>query len=274
MSPVNVSSLALVPAFAALFLLMGAPEGVRGQATDAASARTTDLVVPPTADGDAPTDAVRVTQIATLPDTIPIFPLPDIALLPGANMPLHIFEPRYREMVADALEGDRVIGMVMLQPGWEEDYEGSPAVHSIGGAGTIEGVDELPDGRYNIVLEGTTRFRIVEEITGGPQAYRRARVEVVPESLTDAERVRLSDRRSRLEEGLRTEVPNLRIPATVSDIGFVNTVAQFLPVEPTERQALMEAENALARADLILELLGLTQQARNPAPRLGDPVSH
>jgi uncharacterized protein len=107
---------------------------------------------------------------------IPIFPLPGVVLLPGTLLPLHIFEPRYRAMVADALEKDRTIGMAMLKPGWQT--QGShPSIYRVGGAGEIVESEELPDGRYNIVLEGRFRYRVVQEADGDP--YRTARVEEI-----------------------------------------------------------------------------------------------
>ncbi|HEV8395427.1 MAG TPA: LON peptidase substrate-binding domain-containing protein, partial [Vicinamibacterales bacterium] len=98
-----------------------------------------------------------------LPTTIPIFPLPNVVLFPNVFLPLHIFEPRYREMVADALASDRMIGMVLLRPGWERDYEGRPPVYPIGCSGVMTHAERLPDGRYNIVLRGVERFRLLEE---------------------------------------------------------------------------------------------------------------
>ena len=98
-----------------------------------------------------------------LPPTIPIFPLPNVVLFPGVFLPLHIFEPRYREMVADALDGDRLIGMVLLRPGWEGDYEDRPAVYPIGCAGVITHHEQMPDGRYNIVLRGLEKFKVLDE---------------------------------------------------------------------------------------------------------------
>src|ERR671922_1672133 len=103
-----------------------------------------------------------------LPDTIPIFPLPNVVLFPNVFLPLHIFEPRYRQMVADALDGDRIIGMVLLRPGWEGNYEGRPPVYPIGCAGLITHAERLPDGRYDIVLQGLEKFRILAEDEGRP----------------------------------------------------------------------------------------------------------
>jgi len=105
-----------------------------------------------------------------------IFPLPGVVLLPGTLLPLHIFEPRYRAMIADALEQDRMIGMSMLKPGWQKEGS-SPSIYSVGGAGEIVEAEELSDGRYNIVLEGRFRYRVLEEAP--PDPYRVARVEEI-----------------------------------------------------------------------------------------------
>ena len=96
-------------------------------------------------------------------DLLPLFPLPTAVLFPNVFLPLHVFEPRYREMVADALNSDRLIGMALLRPGWEADYDGRPAVYPVGCSGVITHVERLADGRYNIVLRGLDRFRIVDE---------------------------------------------------------------------------------------------------------------
>ena len=102
-------------------------------------------------------------EAMTLPASIPIFPLQDVTLFPRTTQPFHIFEPRYRAMVADALEGDSIIGMILLQPGHEAEYEGRPPIFDVGCAGVIIAVEELPDGRYNIVLDGLVKFRVLSE---------------------------------------------------------------------------------------------------------------
>src|SRR5262245_27423029 len=101
-----------------------------------------------------------------LPSETPLFPLPNVELFPAAFLPLHLFEPRYRHMAADAHAGERLIGMVLLRPGWETDYAGLPAVYPIGCAGFITHAERLGDGRYNIVLRGMDKFRILEEPGG------------------------------------------------------------------------------------------------------------
>src|SRR5882724_1016968 len=93
-----------------------------------------------------------------------LFPLPNLVCFPQVVQPLHIFEPRYRAMTADALDGDKRIALVLPKPGWEADYEGRPAVHRVACLGKIVADQKLADGRYNLLLRGTTRIRIVEEI--------------------------------------------------------------------------------------------------------------
>ena len=119
-----------------------------------------------------------------LPSEIPIFPLPNVVLFPSALLPLHIFEPRYRAMVADALESERLIGLVMLRPGWESHYDGTPEVYPIGCAGFITHADRLPDGRFNIMLRGLEKFRILDERPAreGVERYRIARIESIKEA--------------------------------------------------------------------------------------------
>lgn len=107
-----------------------------------------------------------------------LFPLPNVVLFPGALLPLHVFEPRYRRLTADALADDRLIAPVLLRPGWEAGYEGRPAVYPVACLGRIVAEDCLKDGRYNLLLHGLRRFRIVDELAED-QLYRRARVELL-----------------------------------------------------------------------------------------------
>ena len=111
--------------------------------------------------------------------TIPVFPLPTTVFYPGTPLPLHIFEPRYREMTADALEGKRTIGMVLLKPNWEENYFDKPQIFSAGCVGDIQKVIKHPDGKYNFTLMGLRRFRIIKEEEGKP--YRQAKIELLEE---------------------------------------------------------------------------------------------
>jgi len=169
--------------------------------------------------------------------------------------PFLIFEPRYREMVADALKGDRIIGMVMLQPGHEKDYEGRPPIRDVGCAGTIEEYQQLPDGRYIILLHGLTTFRVVSEDQRKP--YRLAKVQAIPELLTNEELGPLSTARERLAQLLVTVLPLDAEPPDpgLDDAEFVNVTAQNLRMPDGDRQALLERNSVLARARALVQRL-------------------
>ena len=192
-----------------------------------------------------------------LPPTIPIFPLPNVVLFPNVFLPLHIFEPRYRKMVADALATHRTIGMVLLRPGWEGDYEGRPAVYPVGCAGVITHAERLADGRFNIVLRGMEKFRIASEDSG--RAYRLAQVEPVPEPSAESVRVEMRSERRRLETLLvpqpEAEPTEAKVPSSMPDEDLVNALAQYLEFEPVEKQALLERDGTLDRCRSLIELL-------------------
>jgi Lon protease-like protein len=197
----------------------------------------------------------RAAEAKTLPAEIPLFPLPEVVLFPGVSRPLLIFEPRYREMVADVLKGNRIIGMVLLRPGFEKDYEGRPPIHEIGCAGEIQEYEQLPDGRYVILLRGLTTFRVVSEDQRKP--YRLARVEVVPELLKDEELGALSALRERLAKLLYTVLPLGVDPPDpgLDDTEFVNITAQNLRMPEADRQDLLQRNNVLSRARALVERL-------------------
>jgi Lon protease-like protein len=158
-------------------------------------------------------------------------------------------------MIADALKGNRIIGMVRLRPGFEKDYEGRPPIHDIGCAGTIEEYEQLPDGRYVILLRGLTTFRIVTE--DQRKAYRLARIEAIPELLKDEDRATLSTLRNRVEKALVTLLPLGVDPPdpSLEDDEFVNIVAQNFGMPEATRQDLLERNNVLERARALADLL-------------------
>lgn len=189
-----------------------------------------------------------------LPAEIALFPLSDVTLFPNSTQPFHIFEARYRAMVADALDGDSIIGMVLLQPGFEAQYEGRPPVYAIGCAGVILASERLPDGRYNIVLRGITKFRILSENQGRP--YRLAAVEAVPESVEANDRPALAERRRQLEASVLSAFPEAQLPPPdLSDEEFVDGLSLGIPMDPAVRQELLEADGPLQRASNLAGLL-------------------
>jgi Lon protease-like protein len=192
--------------------------------------------------------------LAVLPSVIPLFPLPDVVLFPRMPLPLHVFEPRYRKMVADSLEGNRVIGMTLLRPGWEPDYEGRPPVFPVGCAGPMEQCEALADGRYRILLRGTDRFRIREELGGEP--YRMAAIEPLEDTLgddsaLDAARKKVMSAIAQAADGPATLVMQ---PELSHDV-FANALCQTLALTPVERQSLLDCDTILARYSRLAEIL-------------------
>ena len=192
-----------------------------------------------------------------LPPTLPIFPLPNVVLFPNVFLPLHIFEPRYVDMVGDALKGDRLIGMVLLRPGWESDYEGRPPVYAVGTAGLITFSEQHADGRYNIVLRGLEKFRIHDE--DHSRRYRVAQIEPLMEEPSESERAIIRAERQRLESLLVPQPTGRgvdpKVPPSMSDEDLVNALAQYLDLEAVEKQALLEREGLVARCRSLIDLL-------------------
>jgi uncharacterized protein len=196
-------------------------------------------------------------SIQMLPPTLPLFPLPNVVLFPNVCLPLHIFEPRYRQMVADALDGDRIIGMVLLRPGWEGDYEGRPPIYDVGCAGLITHAERTSDGRYNLVLKGFEKFRIQRE--DHERAYRRAEIAPLLEPMNEADRAVMRVERRRLETLLVPQPEGRgvdpKMPPSMPDDELVNALAQYLDLEVVEKQALLERDGLVNRCRSLIDLL-------------------
>ena len=194
-----------------------------------------------------------------LPAVIPVFPLPNVVLFPNVFLPLHIFEPRYLAMVNDALAGDRIIGMVLLKPGFEADYEGRPPIYEVGCAGVMTHVEPQADGRFNIVLRGLEKFRVRSEDLSKPKPYRLAEIDALPETTPEEHKPELRRHRQRLEALLAAAIERAgsepRFPPAVADEDLVNALAQYVELDPLERQALLERDGILSRCRGLIELL-------------------
>jgi Lon protease-like protein len=192
-----------------------------------------------------------------LPATLPLFPLPNVVLFPNVCLPLHIFEARYREMVSDALDGDRIIGMVLLRPGWESDYEGRPDIYQIGCAGLITHADKTSDGRYNLVLRGFEKFRVRQE--DHRRSYRLAEVDTILEPMSETDRAVMRVERRRLETLLVPQPEGRgvdpKMPPSMPDEELVNALAQYLDLEVVEKQALLERHGLVDRCRSLIDLL-------------------
>jgi Lon protease-like protein len=187
---------------------------------------------------------------------VPIFPLPGAILLPRSQLPLHIFEPRYREMVRDTIEGAGQIGMI--QPLRLDDDNQAP-LYAVGCVGELVSVEELEDGRFNIVLLGSNRFRMVGEASAD-ESYRCAEVDI--EAFDDTEPPPLSlGQRAEVEREARRlgDAMGLAVDWTavgrLDDEMLVNAIAQVAPFDVGAKQALLEQSTLTERADLLVQLM-------------------
>jgi len=202
-----------------------------------------------------------------MPEIIPVFPLTGALLLPGGQLPLNIFEPRYLEMVNDALRGDKIIGMI--QPGLNsgENGESPPALSEVGCIGRISAFQETGDGRYHISLSGICRFRVVEELSVNT-GYRQCKVEMFESDL-----VELSDNNDVDREAVLVAFRNY-LDANNMDADWetveraetetlVTALCMMSPYDPAEKQALLEAPTLKDRADTLIAISEIHLAKRN-----------
>jgi hypothetical protein len=184
---------------------------------------------------------------------ISIFPLPGAILLPGMQLPLHIFEPRYRALVGDALARDRMIGMIQPKGGGNQ-----PPLFGVGCLGRIGDVEAMEDGRYNIVLEGLQRFTLVRELEVST-AFRQIEAELweedeVGELLSLGERAALETESRRFADAQGYAV-DWNAVGQLDDFSLVNVIAQIAPFDAAAKQALLEARGLAVRSELIIQLM-------------------
>lgn len=210
----------------------------------------------------------RVKYVAELPKIIPLFPLPNFVLFPGLTAPLHIFEPRYRQMIAEASQGSGIIGMTMLKGDWERDYYSYPDLYLVGCAGRITTLARLPDGRYNLMLEGISEFRLLREFRD--RAYRTGEVEwcAPPPGSLDLSEAALSDLHelfSRFLGESAAELWNsLVVERGMHGADLINFICFHLDVNPIEKQTLLEA--GASRGNCLIDVLTFKLEERKLGP--------
>lgn len=222
----------------------------------------------------------RETTPSKISTVVPVFPLPNVVLFPGTVAPLHIFEPRYREMVRDSSRGDGLIGIALLQPGYEQDYEGSPAIHPVGTVGRIEQLNPLADGRYTLNLVGLQRVEY-DEIPSG-KLYRLARVTPRPERQADESdpsiqraKLDLLANQAMLQRELTGgEHPALVVNYEIPFSSAVNGACANLPVAAEIRQELLLIDDLAERerraGRLVSEVLDRVLQLKNLSDQRDD----
>jgi len=217
-------------------------------------------------------------DLQDLPKTIPIFPLNGALLLPGGRLPLNIFEPRYLAMVADALQSShRLIGMIQTNDANTQD-ELQPMLYSVGCVGKISSFEETPDGRYLISLDGLIRFKMTKELEM-KDGYRRASVEY-GNFIRDLETAPPKINRDRLLSALRLYFDAKGFTAdwdaikTCESEKLVTTLSMICPLGFQDKQALLEAANTGARADMLSTLLEMENSGQILNIQDNDDVRH
>jgi len=181
-----------------------------------------------------------------------IFPLPGAVLFPGMQLPLHIFEPRYRALVGDALVRDRLIAMIQPQ----KPVDGAP-LFQMGCIGRIDEIEAMDDGRYNLILEGEQRFRLIRELDVAT-AFRQIEAELIEEpeleALSSVERAgfEMEARKFATNQGYSVDWESVE---RLDDASLINGVSQIAPFDPASKQALLEAENLAVRCELLIQLM-------------------
>lgn len=213
-----------------------------------------------------------------LPRTVPIFPLSGVLLLPRAELPLHVFEPRYRAMTRDALAAERMIAMIQPVEGAPAADPVNPPIYGVGCLGRIKALRETDDGRYYLTLVGLSRFRVVEELPLR-DGYRRVVADYADfaPDLMSAPEIVLD--RTQLLAALRAFVASSGLGADWSaieqtgDETLVNALAMLCPFTPGEKQALLECPDLAARAETLTALCEMGARA-GPASNDNTPPLH
>jgi Lon protease-like protein len=206
-------------------------------------------------------------------ETQPVFPLPNVVLFPKAILALHVFEPRYRLMMAQVIQGDQSICMALLKPGWESDYYGTPDVHPVACVGRIRQYRLLPDGRYDLTLEGERKVGIEGFESDHP--FRVARLRTLAENQAWGEGARAEAdasellelfRRFHADQGAAIDLAG-EFGANLGAEAILNTIAMHLNVEPAVKQQLLEMESSELRYRAVHQYLADTAATQDAMDR-------
>jgi uncharacterized protein len=219
-----------------------------------------------------PADPSSTSTLVTGP--VRLFPLPNLVMFPHVVQPLHVFEPRYCELLEDALAGDRQIALVLLQPGWESDYAGRPAIAPVACLGKIAAHERLPTGRHNILLRGLRRAAIRRELPS-ERAFRQADVDLLEDFYPASGEMRRSRAQRRLVELARQLLPDSaalheqldELLASQVSLGMLTDVFSFtLGFATSVKQQLLVEWNVDRRAKLLTDkLAALAERLESPA---------
>jgi Lon protease-like protein len=208
-----------------------------------------------------------------------LFPLPNLVMFPHVVQPLHIFEPRYRELMQDALAGDRLIAMAVLEPGWEADYEGRPPVAPIACLGRVAAHHELSDGKFNLLLIGMARLKILDELPP-TRSFRQATGVLLADDVSSPGDHRLAALQTRLRAAFKARLAYQQhalqqldelLEAEMSLAALTDLIGYTLDFDMTLKLQVLGEANVDQRAELLLERLESASTPINPAAPRGFP---
>jgi uncharacterized protein len=208
-----------------------------------------------------------------LPDLVPVFPLPNVVLFPHLGLPLHIFEPRYKQMVTDALESHRLIAMALLAPGWQQHVGDKPPLYDTVCVGRITSEERLENGRFNLILHGLTRAAVVEEVESD-QPYRLVRLDAFVDTYDPEPLFPREDRRRELLREFRAHFPGHegdsvfhQLEASDLPLGVLcDVLASASLLSPAIRQELLAELDVDLRGDLLLARLQAARTTLKASP--------
>jgi Lon protease-like protein len=196
-------------------------------------------------------------------DRIPVFPLPETVMFPQLHVPLHVFEPRYRQLIKDVIAGDGIMALALLAPGWEEEYFGAPPLYKVAGVGVLERHERLPDGRFNILLRGVGRIEILDEHP--VEEYRTIRARPLEDQFPSGGVAALGKQVETLREcclKILSQIPDERVGPLIRQMGSIvdpvllaDMAAAHFIESCEERQALLETLPVSDRLDRVTESL-------------------
>lgn len=227
-----------------------------------------------------PWDATELDfDAATFSGVARLFPLPNLVLYPHVMQPLHIFEDRYREMLEDAIARDGLIAMAVLKPGWEDDYESRPPVEEFACLGKIVAHHRLEDGRYNVLLMGVQRVRIIKELDP-LRSFRKARVELIDDCYDFASPAKRKETQERLLEAFRKHLPcACQLPEQLESmlsgalpLGLLTDLAAYaLPLEGDIKQQLLAECRVRRRSEILLAEVEKLAVAKKSSAKVSFP---
>lgn len=221
---------------------------------------------------------IDINKIKNLDDfsgIVPLFPLSSVVFFPNTLLPLHIFEPRYQQMLNDTLNSEKIIGMVLLKPGWEKNYYGNPEIFGVAGIGRIVSTEKMDNGRSNVVLYGLKRVKIIEEI--GEKPYRLARIEILESDTSDKNALykeKLCNLISTWNEMLSSNQKKhkIKVNTNLPLNSLTDVLSSVLMTNIYDKQEMLEETSVSKRAEKLIDFVETRLRVFSITSRIKDSI--